>query len=162
MIKKSFLCLLGLAAVLSAFFAFYAYSWLGSIGNPRDAFAGYEYYRQIGWMFLWPAAAVLAAVGTAVLWTTRSAWALWASFAYFAFFVLTGFYVVDRAGAAFRRSIDPSAPDYDLSLVLGAVIVIVAAIAIYFLQFLVLRLLDRMYPSATETDAEAPSETDPE
>jgi hypothetical protein len=149
---KIFVALLSLACAVSAALELYGRSWLSSIGDPRAAFEGFAYYQSFAWAFLWTAAPLLLIVGNVVLWTTRRAWGLWAAFAYFSVFVAVRYFVTGPAGFAFYRTIEPNAGRFDLSVFLGVVFVVLAAAIVYFDQFLVLRLNERMYPPTNAGD----------
>lgn len=148
MLNRIFIAAIAIAFVAVGFLEFYGYTWLASIGDPRAAYEGFRYYQSAGWAALWLSAAVLLAIANVILWSSRRAWAMWAAFGYFAFFIVIRFFATGRAGASFYRTIDPSAPGVDLSPFLGVALVALAAAIVYFDQYLVLRLLDRMYPPA--------------
>lgn len=86
MINKIFLGLVAVAAAASGTIFYYAYSWLGSIGNPEIASKGYVSSSTLGWTLLWISFLVLAVVALISLWQSKSKWPLWITFVYFAVF----------------------------------------------------------------------------
>ena len=45
--SKIYLAILAVAVVVMAFFTYYAWSWLQSIGQPVAAAAGYDYHSRL-------------------------------------------------------------------------------------------------------------------
>src|SRR5215203_940774 len=131
-----------LAAILAmSFFTYYAHAWLQSIGNPADAFTGYQYYASLGSAFLWISSVVLLILANVLLWFSRRAWALWLSFAYFAVFVVLRTFWLEKAAYNFQKS-----ESFFFTPIVGVILIIVAGVFIFFNQFLSLRLHEKMYP----------------
>ncbi len=145
---------LGIVGVLE----FYGYTWLGSIGDPRAAYEGFRYYQSAAWAALWVSAVVLLAIANVILWSTRRAWAMWSAFGFFGLFIVIRFFATGPAGAALYRTLDATASGFDLSPFLGVAIVALAAAIVYFDQYLLLRLLDRMYPPPVDENEKEPAE----
>ncbi|MBK6587865.1 MAG: hypothetical protein IPG22_06070 [Acidobacteria bacterium] len=82
--SKLYLALLGLSLVVMAFFSFYSWSWLQSIGIPAQAAAGYEYHAGFAWTALWLTTAILVPGRKRRQGTGGRAWAMWITFVYFA------------------------------------------------------------------------------
>ncbi|MBK8148933.1 MAG: hypothetical protein IPK58_12180 [Acidobacteria bacterium] len=161
MLNKIFLGLFAIAAVFSGFFEFYGLSWLRSIGDPRAAYEGFQYFYGLGFHFHWAATAILLVIANVILWSSRRSWAMWLTFAYFAVFLIVHYFWVGAAGFEFRRSIAADAGQYYFSVLFGVVFVILGAAIVYLDQYLVLRLNDRMYPRdvpAVEVSGENVSE----
>ncbi len=146
--SKIYLAVLAAAILAMIFFTFYANSWLGSIGNPKDAIEGYEYYARIGSTFLSISFMILLILANIFLWNTRRSWAMWASFGYFAIFVLLRAFWLEKSRYGFQY---PDSVFFTPALV-GAGLVIAAGVLVFFNQLLNLRLHERMYPTPTETD----------
>lgn len=144
--NKIYFGLLAAAFLLMCFFTFYAYSWLGSIGNPKDALVGYYYHAGSGSTFLWVSTAVLLILANVILWETRRGWAMWATFAYFAVFVVLRTFWLERARYNFENS-----DSLFFTPVIGVILIVVAGAFVFFNQFLNLRLNEKMYPPR-ETD----------
>ena len=146
--NKIYFALLAVAVLLMFFFTFYAYSWFGSIGNPKDALEGYYYYAGLGSTFLWFSSAVLLILANVILWTTRRGWAMWTTFAYFAIFVLLRTFWLEKARYNFENS-----DSLFFTPVIGVILIIVAGAIVFFNQFFNLRLNEKMYP-LRETDGD--------
>jgi hypothetical protein len=144
--NKIFFAVLIVAVVAMSFFTFYAYSWLQSIGNPATALAGYQYYANLGTVFIWISTAVLLALANVVLWISRRAWALWVTFAYFAVFVILRSFWLEKAAYNFQNS-----DSFFFTPIVGVVLIIVAGAIVFINQFLNLRLHEKMYPPPPET-----------
>lgn len=152
--SKIFVGLLTACALLVAFFTYYSWSWLNSIGAPATAIQGYKYSDDIAWVLLIGSSVILLIFGNVILWTTRRAWALWATFLYFAIFVLIRYFMVSPAFFEFGRSNGVSGDSISTAPLLGALFVIVAAIFTFCDQFAVLQLHRTMYPLTAEIERE--------
>lgn len=145
-LSKVYLALLAVFSAVMAFVSFYAFSWLGSIGQPANAIAGYEFHMGIAWPFLWISAIILLILGNGVLWMTRNSWAMWVALIYFSFWVVLRYFVLERAFAGFvaeHRLADGPAV---AGVFIGVVLILVAAAVTFFNQFLVVRLREKTYP----------------
>lgn len=156
--SKIYLALLAVSVLLMSFFCFYAWSWLQSIGDPRAASAGYEYHIGLAWPLLWISSILLLVLGNAVLWTTRRSWAMWTAFIYIAVFMLLRFFWLDRSHAAFLESHSLAPATLNFGPVFAAIMIVVLAAVVFFDQFLVLRLHERMYPPPVPDEAPTPEE----
>jgi hypothetical protein len=141
MLNKIYFTVLGVAILVMCFFTFYANSWLGSIGNPKDALEGYYYYAGLGSTFLWISSAVLLILANVILWTTQRVWAMWTTLAYFAIFVILRAFWLEKARYNFQNS-----DALFFTPIVGVILIIVAGAIIFFNQFLNLRLHEKMYP----------------
>ncbi len=101
---KIYIAALGLSIAISAFFNFYAWSWLQSKGNPVDAIAGFEYHFGIAWMVIWITTLGLLILGNAVLWGTGRAWAMWVTFLYFALLMVLRFFWLGNGFLNFQKA----------------------------------------------------------
>lgn len=151
MFSKIYLAALGLSITVMAFFTYYSWSWLQSIGQPAPAIAGYEYHSNLAWITLWITTAVLLLIGNAMLWTTRNAWAMWLTFVYFAVFVVIKYFWLARESVRFSET----APSFSAGPIIGVGLIIALAAVVFVDQFLVVRLLAKMYPEATDTGPDA-------
>src|SRR5215213_7137393 len=140
--NKIFFAVLAVAVVVMCFFTFYANSWLGSIGSPKDALEGYQYYAGLSSMFLWISSAVLLIFANVILWNTRRGWAMWTTLAYFALFVILRTFWLEKALYNFQY---PESTFFTPALV-GAGLIIVAGAIVFFNQLINLRLHEKMYP----------------
>src|SRR5215207_3038831 len=140
--NKIYLAVLAVAFLAMCFFTFYANSWLGSIGSPKDALQGYEYYAGLGSIFLSISSVVLLILANVILWNTRRGWAMWTTLGYFAIFVIIRAFWLEKARYNFQN---PDSLFFTPALI-GAILIIVAGIIIFFNQLLNLRLQEKMYP----------------
>jgi hypothetical protein len=139
--NKIYFVVLAVAFLVMCFFTFYANSWLGSIGNPKDALEGYYYYAGLGSTFLWLSSAVLLILANVILWTTRRGWAMWTTLAFFAIFVILRAFWLEKARYNFQNS-----DSLFFTPIVGVILIIVAGAIIFFNQFLNLRFHEKMYP----------------
>ena len=151
--NKIFFAVLAAAIVVMSFFTFYAYSWLGSIGAPKDAAAGYDFYAGLSSTALVISTAVLLIIANVILWLSRRGWALWTTFGYFAFFIIVRFFWLEKASFDFRKATALTDGTYFFTAFIGAAIIIVGGAIVFFNQFFNLRLSEKMYPPK-ETDIE--------
>jgi len=145
--SKIYLAVLAAAFLVMCFFTFYANSWLGSIGNPNDAIAGYDYYARLSTIFLSISFVTLLILANIILWNTRRSWALWTTLSYFALFVLISAFWLEKSRYSFQY---PDSLFFTPALV-GAGLIIAAGAVVFVNQLLNLRLHERMYPTPPET-----------
>jgi len=150
--NKIYLAVLAVAVVVMSFFVVYSHSWFGSIGNPKDALEGFEYYAGLGSTFLWISTAILLIIANIILWNSRRAWAMWASFAYFAVFTLLRYFWLEKSLYNFQK-----ADSFFLTPIFGAILIIAFGAIVFFNQFLNLRLNEKMYPPVV-SEPEFPNE----
>jgi len=143
--SKIYLAVLAVAVIVIGFFIIYANSWLGSIGNPRDALAGYQFYANLSSTSLWISTAFLLILANIILWTSRRGWAMWVSFAFFAFFVILLTFWLAKAGYNFQQS-----DGFFFTPLVGVILIIIAGGVVFFNQLLNLRLQEKMYPTKPE------------
>ncbi len=156
--SKICLAALGLFVVVMAFFTYYSWSWLQSIGDPRAAAAGYEYHAGLAWPILWITSIILLALGNAVLWSTGRGWAMWLSFSYFALFVVVRFFWLENLDLAYRKAHGLADSTFSIGPFIGAIMIIVVAAIVFFDQFLVLRMYRKMYPEQAPEIEPVPNE----
>lgn len=150
MFSKIYLAALGLSIAVMAFFTYYSWSWLQSIGQPAAAAAGYEYHSSLAWIALWVTSVVLLLIGNAVIWTTRSAWALWLTVIYFAAFVVIKYFWL---ALEFKRFSETTSSFSSGPFIAVGLIILTAAL-VFLDSLVVVRLLARIYPDAKENDIE--------
>jgi len=108
--------------------------------------ANYEYYSGFYWILLFSASLVLLVLGNVILWLSRRAWALWATFAFFAVFVLLQTWWLNSLFLNYQRNNNLTESTFSLMGLGGAALCAIVAVGVFFDQFLVLRMRDRMYP----------------
>lgn len=152
------------ASIVMILLSYFAYDWLHSIGSPRTALGQYAFYSAASWTFLWVSAAALLAIANVILWSFRSAWAMWATLAYFIVFLALRLFWLDRAAASFLTENRLSDGGPAIGGFFAAVLAILAAAIVYFNQFLVLRMNERMYaaPGGDLSAAASIDETRPQ
>ena len=131
---------LAVSIAVMAFFTYYSWSWLQSIGLPAAAVDGYTYHEGLAWPALWIFSAILLLLGNAVLWTGSRSWALWATFLYFSVFVIIRYFWLDPAYFQFKKSNGLFDGSLSLGPIMAVVLVVLMAIIVFFDKFLVLRL----------------------
>jgi hypothetical protein len=157
--SKIYLSVLGLSLLVMAFFTYYGWSWLQSIGSPQAAFEGYAYHAAISWPLLWASTCVLLLLGNVLLWATARSWAMWTTLVYFAVGVIVKYFWLEKAAAAFRTANGLAPESLFLGPLLAVVIIFVAAAVVFFNYFLLLRLHQRTFPPqpVKEMDPQPPT-----
>lgn len=163
MSKLVYLAALLMGVLLMSFFTYYSYDWLQSIGSPTDAFANYSYFAGLGWALLFISSGVLLLIANIVLWTSRRSWAMWVTAAYFIVFLsLRAFWLepsMEQFAAA--NNLQPTAAA--IGPFVTMLLFIAAIAAIFFDNFIVLRMADKIHPpieSAIETPEPTKTETE--
>lgn len=139
--NKIYLAVLAVAFIVTSFLTIYANTWLGSIGNPKDALEGYYYYAGLGSTFLGVSSFVLLVIGNVILWNTRRAWAMWTTFVYFTIFVILRTFWLEKTRYNFENS-----DSLFVTPVVGVILVVSVGAIVFFNQFINLRLNEKMYP----------------
>jgi hypothetical protein len=158
--NKIYTAVLGISFVLLAGLIFYSYTWLQSPTKPVDVAANYDYYSNVGWMFLWISSLILLVIANVVLWTTRNAWAMWATFLYFALFMLIQTLWLDQSFFNFKQQNGLAASALSLGVFSGIFFLIPAAAIVFFNQFIVKRMRDKMSQPQLATKSQSQAEID--
>ncbi len=145
--NKIYLGVLAIAVAIMGFFNYYSWSWLQSIGSPEAAIKGYEYHSSLAWLVLWVFAVLLLLLGNSVLWASRKSWALWTTFLYFSVFLIIRNFWLDRAFLDFE-SRHAGLEGLSVAPIIAVSLIILAAIIVFFDNFLVTRLRAKTYPPA--------------
>ncbi len=144
MLTKIYLVLLSVAVILMVALTYLSYGWLQSIGDPQNAIQNYQFYSGISWSVLWVCFLALVIVANVLLWKTRKAWALWASLLFFLTFIITQTFWLENAFFNFVKENTAAESKYFVTPFLGITISIVATIGIFFDQFILVRMRDKM------------------
>lgn len=144
--NKIYLAVLAAAILAMVVLLYFPYSWLQSVTAPRDVQAQYESYSNLGWAFLIISSVVLLVLANVLLWKTRRSWAMWATLLYFAIFVLAETFWLDREFFAYRQANNLTDSAIWFGALSGVILIVLAAIIVFFDQYLVKRLLDKSYP----------------
>lgn len=154
MFSKIYLAALGVSVAVVSFFTYYSWSWLQSIGQPAAAIAGYEYHSNLAWITLLITSVVLLLLANAVLWTTRSAWAMWVTFIFFSFFAVAKFFWLKFVFIDFQMRTAPSGTGVLRGPFLAVLLIVIMAAIVFFNQFIVIKLRAKTYPDSTEKDSD--------
>jgi hypothetical protein len=167
MLNKIYLIAFAVLLIPQAVLTWYAGTWLTSIGEPKAAEASYFYYTGLGFTLLWIAFLVLLILANVILWSSRRAWALWLTFLYFALFIFLRYWWLEGSYLDFARRNAFTDNIFSPGPIVATVLIVGMGALIFFDQFVVLRLAQKMHPRAVEdsvdppaleSDAEAPGE----
>ena len=148
--NKIYSLLLIVSVVVISIIAFLDYFNLQSKGfSTATIAASYDSYANTYWVFLGISFLVLLAVGNVILWLFRNSWALWASFAYFVVFTLIKSFLLDSL--LFAYEVEKSLPQSSkfASYVVGVLICGAVGAVVFFNQFLVMRMRDKIHGEPT-------------
>ncbi len=154
MLSKIYLGILVLSLIVMSFFVFYSWSWLQSIGLPATAAAGYEYHAGLAWPLLWITTIGLLTLGNAVLWVTNRSWAMWVTLVYFAAMIVIRLFWLEQSYFAFRKANNLSDGSFALGPFVAVILIVVVAAIVFFDQFIIVRLRQKMYPPVEEVVTE--------
>lgn len=160
--SKIYLAFLGLSIAVMAFVTYYSWSWLQSIGQPAAAVAGYEYNSGVAGTVLIISGLLLLLIANGMLWATQRAWAMWVTFTFVAVFVLIRYFWLGEAFFRFKKDNGLWDGSFSLGPVMGALLVVVAGIAIFVNQFASVRLNRKMYPPVAEEEIRPGTESNVE
>jgi hypothetical protein len=149
---------LGISFLLTAGLIYYSYTWLQSIGAPASVAQNYENYSNISWMFLWISSAVLLVLANVVLWTTGNAWAMWATFLYFAVFILAQTLWLDQSFFSYKQQNNLTNSAFSLGIFSGVLFSGLAGIIVFFNQYLVKRMRNKMFQTQIVSEVQTESE----
>jgi len=145
MFSKIYLALFVIAVLVMSVLTYFSYSWLQSISDPASVVQNFQTYSGLSWSALWISFVALLVFANVLLWKDRRAWALWLSLLFFAGFIVVQMFIVDQAFFTYQKTNNLTEKTYFLTPILGVAICAVAAIGIFFNQFLVLRMRDKMF-----------------
>jgi F0F1-type ATP synthase assembly protein I len=153
--NKIFLGLFAVALVVMCAMTFWCYNWLGSIDKPETVAANFANSQSLYWTILWISSAVLMIVANVLLWTKKSAWALWATFGFFAVFIILQTWWLNELFAGYAAKNNLAAGFVGMGIV-GIILCIITAVGVFFNQFIVFRMRDKMFANASAASAENP------
>ncbi len=151
MLGRLFLGLLALSFAIMTILSYLCYSWLQSIGNPASVVKTYTFYSGISWTVLWILFIALIGFGNVLLWIERKAWALWLSLLFFVVFIVVQTFWLENVFYNFQQTHELSESSFFLKPFLGVTISTIAAVGIFFNQFIVMRLRDKIPVKDRET-----------
>jgi len=158
--NKIYTAVLGISFVLMVGLTFYSYTWLQSVGAPVNVVQNYDYYSNISWLFLWISSLVLLVLANVVLWTTRNAWAMWATFLYFALFMLIQTLWLDQSFFNYKQQNGLANAAFSLGAFSGILFCGLAAAIVFFNQFIVKRMRDKMLQPQSSTENQTQAKID--
>lgn len=146
MLNKIYLALFVLALIATTGLTYLTYSQLQSIGfAPATVLQNFDSYSGTHRGFLFVSSLVLLITANAVLWATRRSWAMWLTFLYFAVFLMLNMWWLSDLGFNYQKQNSLSTDSFTLAGIWAAVFVVIAGIGVFFDQFIVLRLRDKMF-----------------
>ena len=157
MLNKIYVVAFAVLLIPQAFLTWYAGTWLTSIGEPKAAEASYFYYTGLGFTLLWIAFFVLLVLSNIILWTTRRAWTVWLTFLYFALFIFLRYWWLESSYLDFARRNAFTDNIFSPGPIVATVLIVGMGALIFFDQFVVLRLAEKMHPNKVEAGV-APAE----
>ena len=144
--NKIYLILLTAAILVSGVLTFAAYNNLHSSGfAPATVVENYNYYANFDWLWLWISTLLLLIAANVVLWKSRKSWALWLTLAYFAVSVIVQKFWLAQTLFRYRQENKLTDDFLSLSPFLAITFIVLMAIIIFFNQYLVKRMRDKMY-----------------
>lgn len=158
MLTKIYLGLLAVSILPMAFLTYYASSWLHSIGDPNAIKDAYFYHSGLGWTVLWATFILLLLIANMILWKTRRVWAVWLSFLYFGAFVILRFWWLEGAYLDFARRNSFVDSSFSLGTLVASLLIVGVGMLVFFDQFVVLRLAEKMHPTRNEVEEDAPED----
>jgi hypothetical protein len=87
-------------------------------------------------------------IANVVLWSTRKAWAVWLSFLYFALFIFLRYWWLEGDYLDFARRHSLTDSSFSTGPLVAAILVVGVGMLIFFDQFVVLRLSEKMHPTS--------------
>lgn len=151
MFTKIYFALFAVAVLVICFFTFLSYTQLQSFGFPPPQIVeNFDYYDGLMKTILWISSLVLLVLANVILWTSRKSWALWLTFGYFAVFILLNMWWLGDALVAFKKQNNLWNGSFQAGGIFAAIMVVVVGIGVFFNQFLVLRLNDKMFNKPQE------------
>ena len=152
--SKLYLAALGLSITGMAFFTYYSWSWLQSIGLPSVAVEGYRYHTSLAWTFLWISSIVLLIVGNSVLWAGGRAWAMWTTFLFFAAFLAIQYFWLHQSFFQFLKGNGLGDGGLLFAPFSAAILIALAGVIVFFDKFIVIRLRAKTYPEKEKDESE--------
>lgn len=143
MLNKIYLVLCAIAVLLSGFFTFYSYSWLQSIGSPEIAAENFSFYSGFGLSFLWITFLSLVIFANLLIWKNGKSISIWLAFIYFAIFMTLQTFWLAPSFLSFKQTHFLTDSSFTITPLVGALIIIVVAIAVFFNQFIILRIREK-------------------
>ena len=148
--NKIYPVILAVAVLAMGVLLYLPYSWLQSVTAPKDVAGQYQFYSNISWIFLLISSLILLVLGNVVLWLTRQSWAMWAALLYFAVFMIAYTFWLENSFFRYKQANNFESGIISWSPLVGVILIVLAAIIVFFNQFIVKRMHDKTYPAAAQ------------
>ncbi len=148
MFTKIYLIALAVFLIPMGFFTVYSWSWLQSVGSPQTTVDNFTFWSGVYEPFLWISSAILLILANVILWKSRKAWTLWITLGYFVIFIVLKYFWLNQSFFQFKKINSSSNESLSFEPILGAVFCLLAAIIVFFNQFIILRMSEKMHPTA--------------
>src|SRR5215213_1435539 len=143
---KIYLILFAVALLTMSVLTYLSYAQLQSIGfAPKDIAENFLSYAGTYWTGFWIFSLALLILANVVLWLNRRAWALWLTLLFFSIFVLIRTWWLNELYVNYAKQNNLAAESIPAYGIFGVLFCIVFAVGIFFNQFLVLRMRDRVH-----------------
>ncbi|HEX8733816.1 MAG TPA: hypothetical protein VF721_00705 [Pyrinomonadaceae bacterium] len=143
---KIYLIFFAVAFLTMGVLTYLSYAQLQSIGFAPSIIAGnFLSYAGTYWTVFWIFSLALLILANVVLWLNRRAWALWLTLLFFSIFVLLRTWWLNEVYVNYTKQNNLTAETLFGFGILGVLLCIIAAVGIFFNQFLVLRMRDRIH-----------------
>ena len=150
MFNKIYFAVLAIAVLVVGFLTFMSYSQLQSVGfAPTQIVENFLSYNNITQLSLWISSLTLLVLANVIIWTYRRSWALWTTFVFFALFLMLNYWWLGDLLVNYRMKNNIWDGGFYVGGIIAAVFCIVIAVGIFFNQFIVLRMRDKMFDQPT-------------
>lgn len=144
--NKIYLILLAICVLTMGVLLYLPFSWLGSITDPKIIAANFSYYANISRTFLFGSSLILLVAGNILLLKTYKAWGLWAAFLYFTVFIIAQTFWLEQSFFRYRQANNLTDDTFFFGSFVAVLFVALAAILVFFDQYLVKRMQAKMSP----------------
>lgn len=144
MLNKIYLGLLATAVLVMSFFTYYSFSWLQSIGSPEKAAENSSFYSGLGLNVLWISFLILLVVANVIIWKKGKSILLWFSFVFFAIFMTLQTFWLSPSLMSFKQTNALTESSFSITPIIGAMTICVLGIAVFFNQFIIFRLRQKL------------------
>lgn len=150
MLKKIFLAILIISILITGFFTFYSYSWLGSVGNPEVTVENFTYFSQIAWSSLWISFIALIIYSAILIWNGGKSWSIWISFIYFSIFIILQTLWLAPSFWDYRKSMNLTEGNFSFTPIVGVMTIFVAGVVVFCVQYFTFRIKEKMFGKELE------------
>jgi hypothetical protein len=144
--NKIYFGLLLVALISMGLMTFWCFNWLGSVDKPETVATNLMNSQSIFRTTLLICSGVLMIISNVLLWTKRSSWALWTTFIFFAVFIMLQTWWLNDMSNTYLAANGMQQGIAGMGIV-GTLMCIITAIGVFFNQFIVFRMLDKMSPA---------------